>query len=219
MKNEIPWPERQTSKTACMLEELRNEQINTWFDLGIFIDRVRDRPPTAKFPGGPIEFKHHIEAGGIGLLTFFFTIDGISVEANKYAQILKNIYPKTKIHYIAGEIYPEAAEFFDSPFQKEIKEIDGFDNWPLYNKFFKEKLERGSESYNQLIGEFWEEVLVITEKLGNYIEEQNINLLYIINVCSNPGNVSLALAVVLISEYLGLPQQSRFLLGRGEPQD
>ena len=152
MKNEIPCPERHTSKTACMLEELRNEQINTWFDLGIFIDRVRDRPPTAKFPGSANDFKLHIETGGIGLLTFFFTIDGISVEANKYARILKNIYPKTKIHYIAGEIYPEAAELFDSPFQKEIKEIDGFDNWPLYSKFFKEKLERGSESYNQLIG-------------------------------------------------------------------
>lgn len=205
MKNEIPCPKRQSSKTACMLGELRNEQINTWFDLGIFIDRVRDRPPIAKFPGNANDFKLHIETGGIGLLTFFFTIDGISVEANKYARILKNIYPKTNIHYIAGEIYPEAAEFFDSPFQKEIKEMDGFDNWPLYNKFFKEKLERGSESYNQLIGEFWEEVLVIAEKLGNYIEEQNINLLYIINVCSNPGNVSLALAVVLISEYLGLP--------------
>ena len=46
--------------------------------------------------------------------------------------------------------------------------MDGFDNWALYNKFFKEKLERGSESYNQLVGEFWEEVLVITEKLCCY---------------------------------------------------
>lgn len=188
-----------------MLAELRNKQINTWFDLGLFIDRIRDTPPKAVFPGDLNDFKQHIEAGGIGLISFYFSIDGITVEANKYTRVLKNIYPETNIHYIAGEILPEAADLIDSPFTKEIKEMDGFDNWPLYNKFFNEKLERGSQSYNQLIGEFWAEVLVITEKLGAYIEEQNINLLYIINVCSNPGNVSLALATVLISEYLGIP--------------
>ncbi len=203
--NEIQSSEMQTLKTISMLEELKNEQINTWFDLGIFIDRVRDKPPTAKFPGNANDFKNHIETGGVGLISFYFAIDGITVEANKYTHVLKNIYPQIKIHYIAGEIRQEAIELIDSPFQKVIKEIDGFDNWALYNKFFKEKLERGSESYNQLIGEFWKEVLVIVEKLGHYIEEQNINLLYIINVCSNPGNVSLALAVVLISEYLGIP--------------
>lgn len=193
------------SRTASMLGDLRAEQIKTWFDLGLFIDQIRDEPPKAKFPGDLSEFKHHIEAGGVGLLSFYFSIDGITVEANKYTRVLKSIYPKTNIHYIAGEILPEAADLIDTPFTKEIKEMDGFDNWPLYNKFFNEKLERGSESYNNLIKEFWEDVLVITEKLGNYIEEQNINLLYIINVCSNPGNVSLALAVVLISEYLGIP--------------
>ena len=79
MKNKTPCSERQTSKTACMLDELKNEQINTWFDLGLFIDRVRDRPPTAKFPGSSNDFKQHIESGGVGLLTFFFTNDGITV--------------------------------------------------------------------------------------------------------------------------------------------
>jgi len=203
--NEKQNTKKKAARTASMLGELKNEQIKTWFDLGLFIDRIRERPPTAKFPGDSNDFKHHIEAGGIGLLTFYFTIDGILVEANKYARVLKNIYPKAKIHYIAGEIHREAAELINSPFLMEIKEMDGFDNWALYNKFFKEKLERGSESYNQLVGEFWEEVLVITEKLGHYIEKKNINFLYIINVFSNPGNVSLALAVVLISEYLGIP--------------
>ncbi len=196
---------KKAARTASMLGELKNEQIKTWFDLGLFLDRIRDNLPRASFPGDLYDFKQHIEAGGIGLISFYFSIDGITIEANKYTRVLKNIYPEANIHYIAGEILPEAADLIDSPFIKEIKEMDGFDNWPLYNKFFKDKLERGSESYNQLIGEFWEEVLVITEKLSTYIEEQNINLLYIINVCSNPGNVSLALAMVLISEYLGIP--------------
>jgi len=192
-------------RTASRLRELRNEHIKTWFDLGLFIDRIREHPPSTKFSGDQNTFKGHIETGGVGMISFYFAIDGITMEANKYTRALKNIFPNTKIHYIAGEILPEAMEFIDTPLTKEIKQMDGFDNWPLYGQFFKEKMQRGSDSYNQLIKEFWEDVLVITEKLGAYIEEQNINLLYIINVCSNPGNVSLALAVVLISEYLGIP--------------
>ncbi len=196
---------KKTTRTTQILKELKNERINTWFDLGLFIDRLRETPPKASFPGDLDDFKQHIEAGGIGLISFYFTIDGITVEANKYTRVLKNIYPEVNIHYIAGEIHPEATDLIDASFTKEIKEMDGFDNWPLYNKFFKEKLERGSKSYNLLIGEFWKEVLVIVEKLGSYIEEKDINMLYVINVCSNPGNVSLALAVVLISEYFGIP--------------
>ena len=83
--------------------------------------------------------------------------------------------------------------------------MDGFDNWSLYEDFFKIRMERGSPGYNALIGKFWNEVLNLVKKLGDYIEENNISLLYLINVCSNPGNVSLALASVLISEYLGIP--------------
>jgi len=193
------------SQTDAMITSLRGEKVDTWFDLGLFMDRLRERAPKARFPGDHKDFKKHMESGGIGLMTFYYTIDGITVEANKYARSLRSIYPLVEIHYIAGEIHEEASDLIDSPHQKVIKEMDGFDNWPLYNKFFHEKLERGSEAYNALIGEFWEDILTITEKLGRYIEESNINLLYIINVCSNPGNVSLAMATVLVSEYLGIP--------------
>jgi len=196
---------QQESSVQRMLESLRKKKIKTWFDLGLFIDKVREKPPKAVFAGGYDGYIKHVENGGIGLISFYFTIDGITVEANKYNRVLKSIFPQTKVHYIAGDIKPEASNLINSLYQKEITEMDGFDNWPLYNRFFNEKLERGSESYNQLITEFWEETLLITEKLGRYIEENEINLLYTINVCSNPGNVSLTLAVVIISEYLGIP--------------
>lgn len=192
-------------RTSSMINDLKSQPIKTWFDLGLFIDELRDIPPKANFPTDFGDFKHHLEVGGIGMISFFFTIDGITVEASKYAKVLKKICPKTNIHYIAGEIHPEAEELIGSSLTKEIKEMDGFDNWPLYNKFFNDKLERGSESYNELIQDFWKDALVISEKLGSYIEEHDINMLYIVNVCSNPGNVSLALAVTLISEYFGIP--------------
>ncbi len=194
------------AKTDSILEELRREKINTWFDLGLFIDRFRERPSTAAFKQNLNDFGKHVETGGIAFMTFYFTIDGITVETEKYAKTFKKIYPDIPIHYIAGEIKPEAHELIPKgAFKKEIKEMDGFDNWPLYNDFFKIKLERGSKEYNALILKFWDEVLVLVEKLGRYIEAHNIALLYPINVCSNPGNVSLALATVFISEYMGIP--------------
>ena len=51
----------------------------------------------------------------------------------------------------------------------------------------------------------WEQVLTIVEKLGSYVEQENINLLYLLNICSNPGNVAAALASVLVSEFMGIP--------------
>ena len=188
------------------LSELKEQEINTWFDLGLFIDRFRERNSTSSFTGDLNEFGKHLEKGGIAFITFYFTIDGITVETEKYAKTFQRIYPNIPIHYIAGEIKPEADELIpEGAFKKEIKEMDGFDNWPLYDDFFRIKLERGSPEYNALIVKFWDEVLVLVEKLGRYVEEHNIALLYPINVCSNPGNVSLALATVFVSEYLGIP--------------
>ena len=200
-------PKKQQSvRIDNILGELRNQKINTWFDLGLFIDRFKEQPSKAAFKGNSKVFDGHLEKGGIAFITFYFSIDGITVETEKYAKTFKSIYPNLPIHYIAGEIKPEADELIhEDAFKKVIEEMDGFDNWPLYDDFFKIKMERGSTEYNALISKFWGEVLVLVEKLGRYIEENNISLLYLINVCSNPGNVSLALASVLISEYLGIP--------------
>lgn len=189
-----------------VLSELNKQNIQTWFDLGLFIDRFKEKQSAASFNKDLNAFGGELQTGGIAFITFYFAIDGITVETEKYAKTFKNIYPSIPVHYIAGEIKPEADELIHKDaFKKVIKEMDGFDNWPLYNDFFRIKMERGSTEYNELILKFWDEVLVLVEKLGRYIEDNNITLLYLINVCSNPGNVSLGLATVLISEYLGIP--------------
>ena len=194
------------AKIDDILNELRKQEIQTWFDLGLFIDRFKDKKSISEFKGDAKFFDSNLEKGGIAFLTFYFTIDGITVETEKYAKTFKNIYPNIPIHFIAGEIKQEADELIpEGAFKKVIPEMEAFDAWPLYDDFFRIKMERGSKEYNSLIGKFWEEVLVLVEKLGSYIEENDISLLYLINVCSNPGNVSLALATVLISEYLGIP--------------
>jgi len=195
-----------TAKITDILNDLKSEKINTWFDLGLFIDKFKEQNSKADFKGDATSFDNHIEKGGIAFLTFYFTIDGITVETEKYAKTFKTIYPNIPIHFIAGEIKEEADELIPKDaFKKVIPEMEAFDAWSLYDDFFKIKMERGSKEYNNLISKFWQEVIVLVEKLGSYIEENDIALLYLINVCSNPGNVSLALATVLISEYLGIP--------------
>ncbi len=191
-----------------MMKSLKNETINTWFDLGLFIDRVKEsRPiPSAEFSSSFDEFKNQISDGGIGFVTFYYAVDGVTLEIEKYAKNFQSLVPDIPIHYIGGEFYPESQELIDPSVGKcAIPEMKSFDKWNLYKDFFHTKLQRGSKSYNSLIKKYWSQVLKITQKLGKYVEDNNIKLLYIVNVNSNPGNVSSAMANVLVSEYLGIP--------------
>ena len=191
-----------------LLKLLKNEKIKTWFDLGLFIDRFREhRPlPPVQFNGTYSEFKKEISKGGMAFITFHYSVDGVTVEIGKYAKIFANNFKNAPIHYISGIIHPEADELIHPNAKKHvINEIQGFDDWDLYKDFFFIKLERGSKEYNELIVKFWNQVLLIVKKLGTYLEKHDIKLLYLINICSNPGNVALSLATVLLSEYLGIP--------------
>ncbi len=128
------------AKIDDIVGELRKQEIKTWFDLGLFIDQVKERNSTAVFTDDFATFGDQIETGGIAFISFYFAIDGITVETEKYAKTFKKIYPGIPIHYIAGEIKPEADELIhEDAFRKVIKEMDGFDNWPLYDDFFKIK--------------------------------------------------------------------------------
>ena len=193
---------------TTMLDKLKAEKINTWFDLGLFIDRFKENRevPSAQFTGSFDDFLKSISKGGIAFITFSYSIDGATMESEKYVQVFKKILGNINLHYIAGEFH-ENSKFYRFPEAKclQLDELSSFDNWPLYSDFFYRKLVRGGDVYNKLILSFWKEVIVICEKLGNYIRENDIKLLYIINTNSNPGNVSLALALVFISEYLGIP--------------
>jgi glycosyltransferase involved in cell wall biosynthesis len=191
-----------------MMQTLGKEKINTWFDLGLFIDRFKENSdiPSTNFQGSYQDFNKSVAKGGIAFITFMYSIDGVTVESEKYAKVLQQIFKDVKIHYIAGKFY-EKGELYLLPDAErfQLDELASFNDWGLYKDFFYKKLERGSKGYNRLIKKFWNEVLVITEKLGQYFEDNDIKLLYIINVNSNPGNISLALALVFVSEMLGIP--------------
>jgi glycosyltransferase involved in cell wall biosynthesis len=191
-----------------LLELLRKEEITTWFDLGLFVDRFKEQNEISErsVVESYSEFIKRINDGGIGFITFHYMVDGVTVETGKYASLFEMNFPGMPIHFIAGAFRNRSESFIKSGYKrKTISELKGFNEWDLYEDFFMEELERGSEKYNELIYNLWEQTLTIIEKLGNYIEQENIKILYIINICSNPGNVAAALALVLLSEYLQLP--------------
>jgi hypothetical protein len=86
-----------------MLASLREEEVATWFDLGLFLDRLReDGPsPACRAPAGFPTFEPDV-AAGVGFLTFDIGIDGVSMEIAKYAEVLRRLLGSPKIHYISG---------------------------------------------------------------------------------------------------------------------
>jgi glycosyltransferase involved in cell wall biosynthesis len=196
------------AKIIKILHQLEKENIKTWFDLGLFIDQIKEKRkiPQRRFSGTFEDFRSYMCKGDFAFLTYQFSIDGVSIELEKYTKVFQKKFHGSNIHYITGKFYKEA----DKNIPRHIKTIElpiiqAFNEWELYQDFYFTKFERGSNEYNELIGKFWSQTLLIIEKLGNYIADNNIRLLYLINVCSNPGNVSLTLAVVLLSELLGIP--------------
>jgi len=191
-----------------MMDKINREKILTWFDLGLYLDRLKEANPipTNEFHGSFEDYKGYISKRAIGFVTFHYSVDGVTIEIEKYASIFRKRFPGIGIHYIAGMFFPEADQLLKPDVKRfEMKEMRGFDDWDLYRDFYFTKLERGSPEYNALILRLWKQVNKICKKLGQYIEDNEISLLYIINVCSNPGNVAYSLALVLISEYLGIP--------------
>jgi hypothetical protein len=191
-----------------LISFLSKENIATWFDLGLFLDRFREELdyPSIQRKGSFEEFREDLRNGGVAFLTFHYMVDGVTVEVEKYASLMKRTIPGIPVHYIAGQIRSQTKSLIRQEYvQKEIPELAGFDAWDLYHEFYFTRLERGEPLYNELITKLWSETLKIVDTLGHYIEEHGINLLFIINVCSNPGNVAYALALVLISEFLKIP--------------
>lgn len=191
-----------------ILHQLDAENIQTWFDLGLFLDRIKDQRkyPQKRFIGTYDDFKRVMCKNDMAFLTYQYSIDGVSIEVNKYTKIFQQKFDGSKIHYISGKFYPEAKKIIPEFVKRyELPVIQAFDDWNLYKDFFFTKLQRGSREYNDLIRDFWKQTIEIVEKLGTYILNNNIQLLYLINVCSNPGNVSLSLAVVILSELLKIP--------------
>lgn len=196
------------SNAQDLLVKLQNESIKTWFDLGLFLDRIQQHrnPSPLKYKKSYKEFIRKLGNKSLGFLTFQYSVDGVSIEIAKYSKVFKQMMPEMNQCFISGDFREDSIKIVPSYADIcPLENCKGFADWPLYKLFFFEDLERGSKNYNQLITELWDETLSIVNQLACLVEDKNLGLLYLVNVASNPGNVSLALATVLVSEYLHIP--------------
>jgi hypothetical protein len=189
-----------------LLTELKQENINTWFDLGLYIDRLRDQLPTFEHIPDDFNLYLHQLQQGIAFVSFDFGIDGVSMEVSKYAKAFEQFSEEISIHYIAGTFKKFHQTVIEERWTKHaIPYVDGFNGCDTYKDFFDTKLCRGSREYNQLIEKLWRETQILCNEIGEIIEQNQIQLLIPCNVNANPGNVALALALVILSEKMRIP--------------
>lgn len=147
---------------------------------------------------------------GTAFLTFDFGIDGVSIEIAKYARILEKLfqpYGDARLHFIAGDFSPRADAILKAHWLRcQIDGINGWSKWDegkWFDALFQEEMPAGSQRSSELAEEVYRQAQVIASKLGDYLVANGINLLITVNVASNPGNLALALALVLVTETLG----------------
>ncbi len=159
-----------------LIESLENETLDSWFDFGLYLDRLRDNRIPLKLPSSFKRFKMDLEKD----LVYVAFQDAANIRDQKK---LRKIFSSSRIH-----------SFF----------ADGFKKWQGSYFYFEKRLSRGSSEYNELIVSIKREIKEICEKLGQIIVENNARLLVLDDVVCNPGNVALAYSIALLTEHLNI---------------
>ncbi|MDH3944234.1 MAG: hypothetical protein OEV06_09095, partial [Anaerolineae bacterium] len=180
-----------------------------WDDLASTLTRIKEQAavnsvasPEAIFPSA---------ANGTAFLTFEYGLDGVSVEIAKYARALESAlqdFSPAPFHLIGGDFHPHSDRLFNPDMPRyRLPSANGWSKWDggkWFSALFYKDMPENNEGSNALANEIFSQALSIADSLGNYILNNNISLLIPVNIASNPGNIALTLALVLVSEALGL---------------
>ncbi len=195
---------------AKLIEILDEQKIKTWFDMGIFLDTLKDNRKDKFILKTPLQLKKKV-AKGIGFITFDYGIDGVSIEIAKYAKAFEKLFAsefsqKVPIHFIGGTFFKETDTILEKRWsKKQISLVNGFgDAWDGYNEMFHTRLARGSKQYNKLALKIWDQTKDLCREIGQYIIDEDIYLLVPVNCVSNPGNISLAYCIAILSEFMDI---------------
>lgn len=187
---------------------ISSEPLSSWQAIAQAVNRIR----TVQLQPLPESRSQFLRSAsqGTGFLTFDFGIDGVSIEIAKYAGVLETLYEPyapARLHFIAGEFHPQADAILEPNWSRfQIEGINGWSKWDdgrWFNALYYEDLPAGSQR-SELAAEIYRQANAIAGELTEYLVTNNISLLIPVNVASNPGNLALTLALVLVSEALGI---------------
>ena len=165
-------------RTDALLERLRAENIETWFDLGLMLDRLRDERAGPSAPAGFADFRRKL-ARGVAFVTYQYAIDGVTMEIAKYADAMRSLLPNPRIHMLGGRFGTGADSVLGPATQRHtLAGIGGFDRNSIYQRLFLRRLDRGSPLYNRLIVDFWQSTLNLVAELGRLFDDERIELIF-----------------------------------------
>ncbi len=192
-----------------MIDTLSTSFPSNWKDINSILLRIKDSVPLSS-PMGKGEFLQ-LASRGTAFITFDYGIDGVSIEFAKYAQSLETLFEGQSsgaIHFIGGDFYSQADSVLESDWQRfRIRGINGWDKWDdgkWFAALFYNDMPEGSSVSNTLAVEIYRQAVSIAEQLGGYLADNDISLLIPINIASNPGNLALTLALIFVTEAMGI---------------
>ncbi len=171
-------------------------KVKTWKDIDLILENLK-KPPNRRKLSTKIAF-----------ITFNYGIDGVTIEISKYARCFEKIFGnKCEIHLIGGQFFENANTVLKKKWKKlVIPNFDGWDKWDegkWFKSLFYSDMPRNSEISNKLAVEIFSQASKFSEILFNYFSENDISVVCVANVNSNPGNFAAALSVVLATERAG----------------
>jgi glycosyltransferase involved in cell wall biosynthesis len=194
-----------------MMTEIRSAEIADWSDISNFLTKCAAEPVPVD-GGEDVPFKDSLNSG-IAFLTFDYGIDGVSIEIAKYATCFEKILAASDgslptLHFIGGDFHDKAEAVLRERWRRfRIEGINGWSKWyggKWFSKLYYEEMPEGSEVSSLMAVEMWRQAADVAEKLGAYVAENRISLLFTVNILSNPGNFPVTLATILVSEMMGI---------------
>ena len=196
-----------------MISLSANTKVSSWEDINTLLDRIAGQNPLLPETGTAARAELRARIGqGIAFVTFNYGIDGVTIEIAKYARCLDDIFStkngSVPLHFIGGNYFDEADAYIRPDWPRLLlPNFDGWDKWDngkWFRKLFYEPMPAGSAVSDRMANEIWQQAVDFARQLDQYIRGNRIGLLIPVNVNSNPGNLAVSLAMVLVSEASGL---------------
>ena len=195
------------AKNCSKSQEIELPEITSWADITKFLNSIKTK--TAK-KYSPQQFSTET-AKGIAFITYDYGIDGVSIEITKYASALQQIFTEKNkdlpLHFIGGEFHDKADIILHPDWQRyKIENMNGWKKWSggrLFKKLFYEPMPSDSTVSSKVAIEIWDQVKIMTNRLHNYLQNNQINFLIPVNIASNPGNMASMLSVIIAAELSG----------------